>query len=103
MANNLVFNPMRVDTATLAIWDPKGEIIIQALQWVDDNSSPGGRIEDGDDCVFTLNGVIIKLNCRAVASVAGSMAYNLSIPVPIRTFQLDVTKIDGGTLLIWKA
>jgi len=103
MANNLVFNPMRADTAENIIWDPKGETLIQAIQWVDDNSSPGGRIEDGDDVLFTLNGVLIQLNCRAVASIAGSIAYSIQLPVPIRTFELTLTTIDGGTLIVWKA
>jgi hypothetical protein len=94
---------MRADTAGSVIWDPKGETLIQSLQWVDDNSSPGGRIEDGDDLVLMLNGVILKLNCRAIASIAGSMAYNLHLSVPVRTFQLEITKIDGGTLIVWKA
>jgi hypothetical protein len=94
---------MRIDTAALAIWDTKGEVLVQGLQWVDDNSAAGGRIEDGDDLAMMFNGCQIKLNCRAVTSLAGSMAYNLWLTVPVRTFQLDVTKIDSGTLLIWKA
>ena len=103
MANNLLYNPLRIDTAATIIVDATGNTLIQSMQWIDDNSSAGGRIEDGDDLAIKFNDVPFKLNCRETASIAGSMAYSVNFNPGMRTFKLEVTKIDGGTLLIWKA
>ena len=103
MANNLLSNPVRVDTAGVIIWDPKGDTLFQALQWVDDDSAAGGNIADGDNLNIILNGVQMNLNCKVAESLSGSIVYGINFSIPVRTFQLEVTAISGGTLLIWKA
>ena len=101
MANDLDANPLRVDTAATIISKPT---LIQAIQWVDDDAAAGGVIANTEDFVMTIDGTTVQCNVVAVATqLAGAMAYNLSLAVPIRVNSLIVVSIDGGTLLIWKA
>jgi hypothetical protein len=103
MANQLGGNPIRVDTAATVISSLDG-VLIQGLQWVDDDGAAGGAIANTEDLVMTIDGVTVQCSVAVVATqLAGAMAYNLILPAPIRVRSLIVSTIDGGTLLVWKA
>jgi len=53
MANNLVTNPMTVDTAA-TLWSNSVKYVRQ-VQWLDD----GADIADDDDLVLVINGATI--------------------------------------------
>ena len=53
MANNLVTNPMTVDTAA-TLWSNSVKYVKQ-VQWLDD----GADIADDDDIVLVINGATI--------------------------------------------
>jgi len=53
MANNLVTNPMTVDTAA-TLWSNSVKYVRQ-VQWMDD----GADIADDDDIVLVINGATI--------------------------------------------
>ena len=103
MANNLERNPLRCDTAATVIDSEEG-VLVQAIQWVDDDAAAGGSIANTEDVVMTINGALVQCNVEVVATqLAGGMAYNLILPSPIRVHSLIVVSIDGGTLLVWTA
>ena len=101
MANDLTSNPLRVDTAATIV-AATAPIVVQAMQWVDDDEAAGGNIADGENLKFTFNGVSIGLNAPDISSVA-PIAWSAHFPQPVRCNSLIVAAIDGGTLLVWKA
>ena len=103
MANDLESNPLRCDTAATVI-DSDGGVLVQAIQWVDDDGAAGGAIANTEDLFMTVNGAIVQFSVAVVATqLAGAMAYNLLLSAPIRVHSLIVSTIDGGTLLVWTA
>lgn len=103
MANDLRSNPLRCDTAATIISSAEG-VLVQSIQWVDDDAAAGGVIANTEDFVMTINGVKLQAYVAVVATqIAGAMAYHLTLPVPIRVHSMIVVSIDGGALFIWKA
>ena len=103
MANDLTSNPLRCDTAATVIPEAGGEYV-QVMQWVDDDSAAGGAIGDGEDLIFTINGVLHEINIGdASTQIASGRAWEITFPKPIRVDTLVVSTIDGGTLFVWKA
>ena len=102
MANNLTNNPLRCDTAGLIIRNAEG-VLVTSMQWVNDGGAAGGAIADGDDISMNINGVTVGLRCAIAESLSGGIGWSVTFPQPMRIYILDVTVIEGGTLLIWKA
>ena len=103
MANNLEYNPLRVDTAGL-IWEEKkfiADFYLQSLQWVDDDTASGGNFKSGDNLTMTINGATIRINIPVAENVQ-PVAYEAVFPVPVKIIKMTVDVIDGGTLIVWR-
>ena len=98
MANKLSGNPLVVDTAATIISATKDDpIMVQSLQWVDAVSS---AVTAADTLVFTINGIELGFICTiALCEMWSSQLQHR----PMRVYELTVSVIDGGALLIWLA
>ena len=102
MANQIANNPMRVDTNATVIASTEG-ILVQSIQWVDDDAAAGGAIGDADDVILVINGVTFQASVAVVATqLAGAVAWSVNFPATMRVYSLAAT-IATGTVYIWKA
>ena len=96
MANNLVTNPMTVDTAG-TLWSNSVKYVRQ-VQWLDD----GADIADDDDIVLVINGATITGKIQLTVNTVNNLCvwefgpFNPGVPVD----SFIVTTIDHGLLLI---
>ena len=100
MANDLRFNPWRIDTAAAGIVTPAkypGGIYVMNMHWCDDGGAAGGVLTANDDMELLINGVSVSVNCVTVWPEVWKTAFS----VPFHITQFTVTKIDGGTLYLW--
>ena len=90
MANDLTSNPLRCDTAATVIAEAGGQYV-QVMQWIDDDSAAGGAIGDGEDLIFTINGVLHEINIGdASTQLAGGAE---------ETFRQALLLSDSGVLV----
>ncbi len=96
MANNLVTNPMTVDTAA-TLWS--GTIKnVRYIQWIDDAAD----IADDDDLLIVINGATITGKIALTANTVNNLCvwefgpFDRGIPVD----SFIVTTIDHGLLVI---
>lgn len=96
MANDIVGNPMWIDTAA-TIWTNTNRKI-RMIQWVDDNND----IADGDDLVITINGVTLTFKIQITDNTANNLSFWTLGPFNpgMVTHQFGVTTIDHGALLV---
>jgi len=96
MANSLGTNPVRIDTAVKL--DFKEGVLVMGMEWADDALAAGGALTAGDDLEMVINGCPVSIT----ASSTWPVAWTRNFSQPILIFGINVTKIDGGTLYIWK-
>lgn len=99
MANDLTGNPLRVDTAATAISADADGVLVQAIEWIDDDAAAGGAMTANDNLIMHIDGVLVQMNC--VIALSQTWVQNFAQPLRVRNLVVDT--IDGGTLLIWKA
>ena len=99
MGNNLVSNPLRIDTAAAA-W-AKTPKRVRLIQWVDLNED----IADSDELSMVINGVAVQCEVQVEATLhvtAGAVIWNIGPFNPgMSISDFEVVTIDGGVVYIW--
>ncbi len=96
MANNLLSNPIYIDTAASSDIAQKRVILIQ---WQDE----AGDVTDGEDLSITINGVTfaMKYNLGSDVGQQPIILWEAAFSVPFWVDDLVVNTIDDGAVLVW--
>jgi hypothetical protein len=96
MANNLVCNPMTVDTAA-TLWSNTVKYV-KYIQWIDDAAD----MADDDDLLLVINGATITGKIQITNNTANNLCFWEFGPfdrgIPVDSF--IVSTIDHGILVI---
>lgn len=100
MANNLVSNPLRIDTAAAA-W-AKEHKSVRLIQWIDLNED----IADSDELSMVINGVAVQCELQVEVTAnygtIGAVLWNIGPFSPgIDIIDFEVVTIDGGVVYVW--
>jgi hypothetical protein len=97
MANNLVSNPMTVDSAA-TLWSGTTKFV-RHIQWLDDAAD----MTDDDDLLLVINGATISGKIQITNNTANNLCFWETGPYSpgVCVDSFVVTTIDHGLLVIW--
>jgi hypothetical protein len=98
MGNDLLYNPLRADTAATIIDDPAG-LDVLAIQWLDDSTA---AVVDADDLKMTINGVSVEVSPQDISMNGTGLVWEVRFCQPFKIFSLIIGTIDGGCVYVWK-